>query len=257
MKKFLSIVLVIIALCSVSACSLATDKLSEIESGYYKYVVETAKDGTERAYLTGFTETGLEQASLVFPEEIDSIKVYGVGYLYVPLFGTSEVIEDFRSEKLERLYFPFSYGEVFWNDGGYLPDTYLVKWYKSRTNPSIPSKGTIVGWELYKSDYVQNVRNANNLLANIIFNLNYENSPNGGEYWVDSYDKSKITYQPPEPIREGYKFCGWYKEKECLNAWDFDNDMTGHKLVIEKNNQYKEYNGTVLYAKWDKIKDVV
>jgi uncharacterized repeat protein (TIGR02543 family) len=42
--------------------------------------------------------------------------------------------------------------------------------------------------------------------------------------------------QPSSPTRTGYSFGGWYKEKECVSAWNFDADVvTG---------------STTLYAKW-------
>ena len=46
------------------------------------------------------------------------------------------------------------------------------------------------------------------------------------------------TIQKPEeePIRSNYEFQGWYKEEECINEWDFTNDV-----VI---------GNTRLYAKW-------
>ena len=81
---------------------------------------------------------------------------------------------------------------------------------------------------------------------------NYVGCPNGGEYWVDSYDASPISFIPPEPEREEYRFCGWYKEPECINAWDFEKDVTGEELVISRDNQYTEYEGIYLYAKWER-----
>jgi uncharacterized repeat protein (TIGR02543 family) len=41
---------------------------------------------------------------------------------------------------------------------------------------------------------------------------------------------------PNEPTAQGYVFEGWYKEKSCTNAWDFDNDIV--------------QSDTTLYAKW-------
>ena len=41
--------------------------------------------------------------------------------------------------------------------------------------------------------------------------------------------------QPPAPAAQGYTFGGWYTEKECRNAFDFDQEITGD---------------VTLYAKW-------
>ena len=50
------------------------------------------------------------------------------------------------------------------------------------------------------------------------------------------------------PTRIGYTFMGWYKEPECINKWDFDNDIVPSK-EYDENGQYilKEIK---LYAKW-------
>ena len=69
---------------------------------------------------------------------------------------------------------------------------------------------------------------------------------------MDSYDKSVITFIPPEPERDGYAFDGWYKEAECINAWDFSTDTTGKEIVLESNKTYDIYEGIYLYAKWIK-----
>ncbi len=45
-----------------------------------------------------------------------------------------------------------------------------------------------------------------------------------------------LVTKPANPTRTGYNFSGWYKEKACTNAWDFDTD------------QLK--GDTILYAKW-------
>ena len=69
----------IMGCCGLSGCG--TDDyptrvyFPEYESGYYKYAVQTKRDGTKKAYLLGLTESGLEQTALVYPEEIDGIPV--------------------------------------------------------------------------------------------------------------------------------------------------------------------------------------
>ncbi len=48
----------------------------------------------------------------------------------------------------------------------------------------------------------------------------------------------KIT-KPSDPTDQDYTFAGWYKEAECINAWNFETDT-----VTE---------ATTLYAKWTEI----
>ena len=85
----------------------------------------------------------------------------------------------------------------------------------------------------------------------------------GKIYWFD--DTSRFITAPQEPVKAGYKFAGWYKEQECINEWDFDNDRVPeiHTEKIEElgQNGYSGepinilnsiyyYNETRLYAKW-------
>jgi len=47
---------------------------------------------------------------------------------------------------------------------------------------------------------------------------------------------SKIT-PPPDPVRDGWKFGGWYRESACINRWNFANDIATGSYII-------------LYARW-------
>lgn len=85
------------------------------------------------------------------------------------------------------------------------------------------------------------------------FMLNYRDNnngmPTGGN--VDSinflYEQKeiklgeKITAPEIDPLRINYEFQGWYKESDCLHAWDFDS-------MIANNNLF-------LYAKWGQTKE--
>lgn len=76
-------------------------------------------------------------------------------------------------------------------------------------------------------------------------------------FFVDDVDGETVSVIPPDPCREGYKFMGWYKEKERINKWDFENDVVPKKKYDE-NGKYiymedDKYTGTILYAKWEEI----
>ncbi len=90
--------------------------------------------------------------------------------------------------------------------------------------------------------------------ANVSYKWNYEEAPNSGYYWIDDYYNEIISYIPTDPIREGYIFDGWYKEPECINKWDFDNDIVpGTEWEFITQSPHKtlvEYQETILYAKW-------
>ncbi len=105
----------------------------------------------------------------------------------------------------------------------------------------------------YEAYYKSKFPNANVKAANVVYHMNYENAP-FEFYCVDNYDYSvqeslsKITIIPPEPQHEGYIFDGWYKEKECVNKWNYETDS----LPILKTdiNGQVIYQETSLYAKW-------
>ena len=88
--------------------------------------------------------------------------------------------------------------------------------------------------------------------ANVKFCFNYENSPNGGVFFIDNYGYGESIKNPPyDPIREGYTFEGWYKESECINKWNFETDTLPIVEYDEDGNPV-EFIETKLYAKWIK-----
>ena len=85
--------------------------------------------------------------------------------------------------------------------------------------------------------------------ANTSYMFNYDNSPNDDYFFIRDYEYGvAIENTPYEPIREGYTFEGWYKEPECINAWDFETDTLPETLYNENNEEV--YQETKLYAKW-------
>lgn len=50
--------------------------------------------------------------------------------------------------------------------------------------------------------------------------------------------KGSLITKPDEPLKEGFEFSGWYKDKELTTPWDFEHDTISANVV--------------LYAKWDK-----
>ena len=82
--------------------------------------------------------------------------------------------------------------------------------------------------------------------------FNYEGSPNEDYYFINDFERGGLIENTPyEPFREGYEFCGWYKESECITKWDFTTDVLPSPTYDE--NGELEYVETKLYAKWNKI----
>lgn len=67
-------------------------------------------------------------------------------------------------------------------------------------------------------------------------NFVFFNSQGGSVVSDTVADDNSAIIQPNDPTRPDYTFEGWYKEAECIHAWNFANDrITGN---------------TTLYAKW-------
>ena len=85
--------------------------------------------------------------------------------------------------------------------------------------------------------------------ANVAYMLNSEDMPDyyTTEYYYVDYVEygEEIVSIPPEPVRKGYIFDGWYKEPECENEWS----MT---YTIPKPEIGEEFKELRLYAKWIK-----
>ena len=91
----------------------------------------------------------------------------------------------------------------------------------------------------YYDGYKEINKHRNIYKANVCYYFNLEEND---YYYIDYYEENSfIEFIPPNPVKEGYVFEGWYKEKECLNKWDFESDF----VKLEENS-----NEIKLYAKW-------
>ena len=88
-------------------------------------------------------------------------------------------------------------------------------------------------------------------IANTSYMFNYEGEPNEGYFFINDFERGRLIEDTPyEPRREGYTFAGWYKEPECVNAWDFTKDTLPAAEYDEEGNLL--FVETKLYAKWNK-----
>ena len=63
-------------------------------------------------------------------------------------------------------------------------------------------------------------------------------SVGGSKVEEQTIECGEFAKKPADPAKEGYTFKGWYTNKECTNAFDFDKDSIKEE--------------TTLYAKWEK-----
>lgn len=235
MKKILiSMLLLVFCFCLVG-CSEEPKKSYEDE--YFTYSKNEYLND-DLIYLTGLTEKGKEQEVLFIPSEYNGNKVI------IKRNSLITTLVSFDSEKLKKIYI----SEVITGCGNLnVVNGYTEIIILSNNIESIPNRGhvfvTSEAFERKNSKFI--------MPANVSYNWNYEEAPNSGYYWIDDYDDELIDYIPVDPIREGYEFGGWYKEPECINEWDFYNEIVPAK-VYNSDNEY-QYQETKLYAKWEKL----
>ena len=214
------------------------------ESEYFIYDIASK---TNKVRILGLTDKGKEQEYLVIPETIDGKEVTRIGCLIradvskiEEKYG-NEKYAQIKSENLKKIYIIPKIKIVHFGFGGERP---FVDSPKLEAVLYVFNDAEFIWAEdVYSSSYM------NYQKANVSYYYNYENSPNEGYYWIDNYEYGEaIEYIPAHPIREGYRFGGWYKESECINVWNFEADTLPE---VQYDEEQKEiYQETKLYAKW-------
>ena len=208
-------------------------------------------DDRETAYITGLTEEGQQQRFLVIPEEIDGVKVYTIGERPLLQMWSSIGYADICSDKLEKIYIPFS-TEII--SGSFRNSSNLMKVVSIRDDYYINGFEYSIKRCYSREVYIERGYTRDcYVMSNVSYFYNYETEENYGYYWIDDWDYgSKIEFIPPEPEREGYTFGGWYKEPECINKWNFETDVLPEERteINEEGEEEVVYQETKLYAKW-------
>ena len=244
MKKiFIIVSLVIFCLC-ISGCKTKNNLKIYEDFKYYLF--------DDIAYIYELSEDGKTKDSIIFPSIIENYKT-GLGVNFGIMIPNKVILE---SNNIASIYFNsdiiidtyrnnavyFSITDIE-NIRIFLPNTsHLISDVESRWN------------DLYYSNEFYNknkdiVTNLDGKIANVSYYYNCEKEFE--TFFIDDVDGDKIKNMPPVPQREGYEFIGWYKEPECINEWDFDNDIVPAK-VYNSDNEY-QYQETILYAKWEKL----
>ncbi len=161
-------------------------------------------DGETFAVLLDFSEEGKQKEVIVAPEYIGGVKVRYVNRdkgMWGAKFGLMQ------SEALRRIYFPYDVIFVK-NDFRNCPNLERILCFV----PEIQPRNERMRYPCGEDDIPA-------YRANVTYRID------GELYWIDDYDYgTKIAYLPPEPTREGLRFCGWYKDPELSEPWDFAAD---------------------------------
>ena len=208
-------------------------------------------DGRDEITIAGLTELGQEQKYIVLPTQIDGLDVVGIGPTLGCTWG-AKLPQQWDSPNLEKLYVPKDY----------IIETNLVFGGCPNLKKCIFRTTGFFGLESYKYTNETNEYSIFGYvtkrvplnfgylrLANISFLWNYAEAENDGYYWVDDIDYgTTISYIPEDPVRDGYRFTGWYKEPDCINPWDFSTDTAPAVQYDDCGNVV--YQETCLYAGW-------
>ena len=254
MKKVLSIILSVVScLCLFSGCENSCGiGLRLYENEYYIYTVGYDSGNIS---ILGLTDKGREQEYLVVPREIEgkTVKALGAGEYdekkIKEKYG-NENYARFNSVKLKKVFIPtdITYttiiGECPVLDGFVIIPNAEISSLKKLSGELSRIGGNLYASEIMFTGYLYTTK------ANVTYSYNYLETINNN-YWIDNYNYGeRIEYIPKNPTRDGYEFGGWYKESECINAWNFEADVLPLEQVDSEGNII--YQETKLYAKWIK-----
>ena len=224
--------------------------------GDWKYKINTK---TKEVMLIGFSKEGKKKETIVLPTMIKGKKVTTIGYLKDFALDDSKNgvwTADFSGASFKNMYI-HSFIKIsdvrtgcglFWESfnvdlkvfyGDILYDTDLMiksseNWYRCFLA------------DVRKKNYEGKIYSNYNS-ANVVY---YMNDDTDSTFFCDDCDGTKVNVIPPDPYRDGYKFIGWYKEKEGINEFDFENYIIPNK-EYDGENVYI-LNETSIYAKWEK-----
>ena len=271
MKKFFRILCGILAVLCILFTMTGCLKYQKITSGDFVYV---PKD-ENRAVLYSLSEDciDLKKEIIIIPPYIDGKEIFAIGMqiyyssyakitsnamkeVYVPytvtaLVHTSGMI---RGKALEKVC--FASNALFEKESNYSPAFGFDKetWYGSYYNGEKDQKYYItkIAYKTIQNSFESWWLETDKIfIANTSFQFNYEDSPNDDYFFINNFEYGKKINEPPyEPTREGYSFIGWYKEPNCINAWNFATDtLPSEQTDANGKTLYQE---TKLYAKWQK-----
>ena len=259
LRKVLLLVLFVLTSICISSCKAKTsiEDKTFIE-GDFEFALLRDKD---ELTIVGLSDDGKDKETLVLPTIVDGKKVTTLGYEYYnPLYPTRELRIDFSGASFKNFYVHSLIEKCESKVGNeitckvYKANFYYPNFLKRLARGIlcdeldqgyITEKAKKEAFEEDPNDFLSRIYKS----ANVIY---YMNDDTDEVFFVDDCDGTKVNVIPPNPYRDGYEFKGWYKEKECINLFDFENELIPEKEYDEKGNYIlKETN---IYAKWEVLK---
>ena len=224
--------------------------------GDWKYKINTK---TKEVMLIGFSKEGKKKETIVLPTMIKGKKVTTIGYLKDFALDDSkngQWTADFTGATYKYFYFHFLIKKSRIDSGkkllSELPTDfkmYYSRFFEGTDLMLLAEKNYSKCFIplICKGGYEDRAHSHYNS-ANVVY---YMNDDTDSTFFCDDCDGTKVNVIPPDPYRDGYEFIGWYKEKEGINEFDFENYIIPNK-EYDGENVYI-LNETSIYAKWEKI----
>ena len=262
MRKKLCIIMAGLMLVAglITGCS---DYHKECESGDYIYNFRPRYENRgDTIGVCGLTESGKAKEVLIVPATLDDKVIYS--------FSGKTLYE---SSELKRIYIPtpMEFNEVIDAEEKLKETNVDAVVLISNSDATIfnlldysfirLSAVNYPDWAEDGDKYIihplSDGRIPDTIPANVSYMYNYDGAKNGGYYWADDLNGETIKNIPPDPVREGYTFDGWYKERACQTEWNFEEDVIPEKeIFIRQTESGSEtvyvYQETQLFAKWIK-----
>lgn len=232
------------------------DSFKPITSGDFIYTCNDNDSDEGHCRIIGLSDEGKQKEVIIFPTVLDGYIVDGLCASWALGRPSGDVI----ITNAEKIYIPSDYnmrGSSLYFELNHNKDikVYCVDYNflaSLEYNYFTYEKQEYIGWNhLFVTETVYNevYSKYGNIMklekANVVYYVDDD------VYFIDDCDGTTINVIPPIPYKEGYEFLGWYKEQECINQWDFKNDLVDKKEFDEEGKYiFKE---TKIYAKWKEI----
>lgn len=256
LSNILSIILIAI---SLSGCKgwerynayIDPWEIKQQRNGFYYYLVD--KDGKPEGKnhppaavtILGLVSEGKEREELVIPETLGGYPVRYIGYCYQTI-GTRARYYGMKCKNIKKIIINH---DCYLLDGG----------IKQFDGDMIINANVFITGNMYRHYESSEMIDGKYIAANNIqinaeiekykyFNLFCYEQANDIKY--EAMGGNLRTFHtivkdgcylnlPQDPVRDGYDFAGWFKEEECLNEWNFDEDIVEEDIT--------------LYAKWIEV----
>lgn len=250
MKKIIILIAVLSLVFMLTSCFPNGDYFRSKVSGDFVYSHASVSNPDENVAIIGLSEEGKKKETIVFPTSLDGYNVSKVGAYLVKRSSGPIVFTNARNIYFTNLLFKTSssfdfdkYEQINVYVGSSSPDRKIFAKLSNFPNSKIYVSNTYYE----KEKKLQFFNFYNYVLANVAY---YLGDYSKDTFFVDDVDGKLVNVIPPNPIRDGYKFVGWYKDTEGTIPWNFEEDIVTKK-IYDENGEYI-FKETKIFAKWIK-----